>query len=244
MGGGAPAAPAVPQNKITLDAARGEGMQIRSAFVKEGGVIKMQVTIENNTMAPLSAFAIQFNKNSFGLVPESPAAFGACLPQQIAPGASGSGSMTVLSNGPLSDSKGAVQMAIKTNVKVHYFQDVADVLLFLVPDGRVDQKAFLDMWKSIGQEHRIEVGGLPPQSEVVEQVCPKLEAQLVFFIARRKLPDGADMVYFSVKTFNGMVLLAEVGFRPGSGACSIVVKSQQPQYVPLLASSIEKVLKT
>jgi hypothetical protein len=82
------------------------------------------------------------------------------------------------------------------------------------------------------------------QAEVVETICPKLEAQYVFFIARRKLPDGADMVYFSIKTFNGMVLLAEVGFRPGSGACSIIVKAQQPQYVPLFAASLEKILKS
>jgi len=239
----APAAPSVPQNKITLPADKGEGMQIRSAFVKEGGQLKMQITIENNTMGPLSGFAIQFNKNSFGLVPESPAALGQCLPQQIAPGASGSGSMALLNNGPLSDSKGAVQMAIKTNVKVFYFQDTANLTLFLVADGRLDQQAFLAQWKGTAQEHRVEVSGVPPTAEVVEQICPKFEAQQVFFIARRKLPDGADMVYFSVKTFNGHVLLAEVGFRPGSGAATIVVKSAQPQYVPLLATAIEEILK-
>jgi len=240
----APAAPAPSSLKVTLPADRGEGMQIRSAFAKEGGRVVMQITVENNTMGPLSGFAIQFNKNSFGLVPENPASIGACLPQSIAPGASGSGSMPLLTSGPLSDSKGAVQMAIKTNVKVNYFQDVADLLLFLVADGKLDQKTFLEQWKGTVQEHRVDVTGLPPQAEVVETICPKLEAQYVFFIARRKLPDGADMVYFSIKTFNGMVLLAEVGFRPGSGACSIIVKAQQPQYVPLFAASLEKILKS
>ena len=51
------------------------------------------------------------------------------------------------------------------------------------------------------------------------------------------------MVYFSCRTFNGHILLAEVGVRPGSGSASIVVKSAQPRYVPLLASSIEKVME-
>ena len=60
------------QNKVTLDATKGDGMQIRSAFVKKGGQLKMQITIENNTMGPLSGFAIQFNKNSFGLTPSRP----------------------------------------------------------------------------------------------------------------------------------------------------------------------------
>ena len=192
---------------------------------------------------PLSGFALQLNKNSFGLVPESPASLAAVLPQSIMPGQSATGTMPVLTNGPLSDSKGVVQMAIKTNVKVFYFQDTADLALFLTPDGRLDQKTFLEQWKGQAQEHRVEVSGLPPQAEVVETICPKFEASSMFFIARRKLPDGADMVYFSVKTFNNMVLLAEVGFRPGSGAASIVVKATQPQYVPLLATAIEKVLK-
>jgi hypothetical protein len=71
-------------------------MQIRSAFAKEGGVLKMQITIENNTTGPLSGFAIQFNKNSFGLVPESPTAMGACLPQHIMPGQSGDKMISVV----------------------------------------------------------------------------------------------------------------------------------------------------
>ena len=242
-GPAAPVAPAAMQHKITLPSDRGEGMQIRSAFVKENGRICLGITIENGTMAPLSGFAIQFNKNSFGFNSESPAALGACLPQSIAPGASGSGLMPLVTTGPLTDSKGAVQMAIKTNVKVFYFQDTADILLFLAPDGRLDQKVFIEQFKGIASEHRVEVQGIPPTSEQVEQVCPKFEASSVFFIARRKLPD-ADMVYFSVKTLNGVVMLAEVGFRPGSGSATIVVKSQQPQYVPLFAASIEKLLRS
>ena len=241
MGGGA-AAPATPDLKVTLPADRGEGMQVRSAFVKQNGVAGMQVCIENNTMGPLSGFAIQFNKNSFGLQPDSPAALGACLPPQIAPGQNATGFMPLTTAGQLQDSKGVVQMAIKTNVKVFYFQDAADVLLFFQADGKLDQKVFLEQWRSQLQEHRVEASGIPPQSEVVETICPKLEASAVFFIARRKLPE-ADMVYLSIKMANGIVMLAEVGFRPGTGAASIVVKSAQPQYLPLFAASIEKLLK-
>lgn len=217
-------------------------MQIRSAFVKQNGQLGMSITVENNTMGPLSGFAIQFNKNSFGLNSESPAALGACLPPQIPPGGNATGFMPLLTNGPLQDSKGLVQMAIKTNVKVFYFQDAADLLLFLVADGKLAQNDFLGVWKGTAQEHRIETSGIPLQNEQVETICPKLEAQSVFFVARRKLPDS-DMVYFSVKMANGIVMLAEVGFRPGSGQAAIVVKSAQPQYVPLFAASLEKVLK-
>jgi len=237
-----PAAPAV-QDKVVLPADRGDGMQLRCAFIKQNDRVCMRLTVENQTMAPISDFAIQFNKNSFGLQPESPAGLGQVLPPAVQPGSSATGVLPLLTNGQLSDSKGLVQMAIKTNVKVHYFQDAADVLLFLTADGRLAQNVFLEQWKGNPQEHRVEVQGVPPQSEVVETICPKFEASSVFFIARRKLPE-ADMIYLSVKTFNGFVMLAEVGFKPGTGNASIVVKSQQPQYVPLLATSIEKILKT
>ena len=60
-------------------------------------------------------------------------------------------------------------------------------------------------------------------------------------VARRKLE--VDNVYVSVKTTNGIVMLAEIGLRPGSGTAAITVKSPQPQYLPLFAASLEKILK-
>jgi len=252
MGGGmddlfgspAPApAPPASSGKLVLPADKAEGMQIRNAFVAQNGRVYQQITIENHSAAPLSGFAIQYNKNSFGAVPETPMALGQSMPPQIMPGQSHTGMVPLVFTGPLSDSKGAVQMAIKNNVKVFYFQDTLDLIAFVTADGRLDRPVFLEQWKSIGSEHRVDVQGLPPQAENVEAVCQKLEASSVFFIARRKLPDGADMVYFSVKTQNNIVMLAELGFRPGTGTASIVIKAQQPQYVPLFAESLQKVLR-
>jgi len=236
-------APAASADKVVLPADRAEGMQVRSLFINEGGSMFQQITIENHSPAPLSGFAVQYNKNSFGLVPASPAALASVFPAQLAPGQSHTGKMPIMGQGPMADSKGAVQMAIKNNVKVFYFQDTADVLIFLAPDGRLDRGVFLEQWKSIPSEARTDVQGLNPAQENVDAVCPKLEAASVFFIARRKLPDGADMVYFSVKTLNGVVMLAEIGFRPGTGAASIAIKAQQPQYVPLLGESLAKLLR-
>jgi hypothetical protein len=237
----APAAAALP--KVALPADRGEGMQVRSAIVNQGGRLFQQITIENNSMAPLSGFAVQYNKNSFGLVPETPNALGQVLPPSIAPGQSASGLVPLKHDGQPSDSKGAVQMAIKNNVKVFYFQDVCDVCAFLAADGRLEKNAFLEQWRALPGECSVQAQGLAPAQENVDAVCTRLEAASIFFIARRKMPDGADMVYFSVKTLNGLTLLAEIGFRPGSGAASIAVKSSSAPYVPLLAESLQKLLK-
>ena len=176
---GAPApapTPAASAAKVVLPADRGEGMQVRSLFVNQGGAIFQQITIENHSPAPLSGFALQYNKNSFGLVPSSPGALASVFPAQLAPGQSHTGLMPCTGSGPMADSKGLVQMAIKNNVKVFYFQDAVDVLNFLSPDGRLERSDFLNQWKSIAAEARTEVQGLSPAAENVDAVCPKLEA--------------------------------------------------------------------
>ena len=211
--------------------------------MKEGGRICQQITIENHGAAPLSGFAIQYNKNAFGVAPESPMALGSVMPAQLAPGQSHTGTLPLGTGGQLSDTGANVQMALKNNVKVYYFQDALDVSLFLSADGRLERPAFLEQWKSMQGEQRGDVAGLSPSAENVESVCPKFEAASIFFVARRKLPDGADMVYLSAKTANNIVMLVEVGFRPGSGGASIAIKAAQPQYVPMLIESISKILR-
>ena len=123
-------------------------------------------------------------------------------------------------------------MAIKNNVKVFYFQDAVDVTAFLAADGRLERGVFLEQWKGIAAEHKIDVTGLPPSAENVDGICPKLEAASVFFIARRKLADGADMVYFSTKTLNNVVMLAEVGFRPARDGDPNPAASPPPAWPP------------
>ena len=233
--------------KLVLPADKGEGMQVRTAFVKDGqGRLCQSYTVENNGGVPLSGFALQFNKNTFGVVPESPGKLGEVLPQQLMPGQSATGLVPLLPTGqPAADTPpGVIQVALKNSVKVFYFQDSMDVLLFLASDARMDKNVWLEQWKSLTNENRTDAQGLSPQSENVEAVCPKMEAANVFFIARRKLPDGADMVYFSSKTLNNVAMLVELGFRPGTGTCSISIKSAQGLYMPLLAESLQKILRS
>lgn len=239
--GGGPAAPPA-EDKVVLSADKAEGMQVRNTFVLQGGKAYQKITIENQSMAPLSGFAIQYNKNSFGATPESPMGLGQVMPPQLAPGQSHTGLVPLTFAGGPTNSKGLIQMAIKNNVKVFYFQDAFGLENFLVPDGRLERGVFLEQWKGIPNEVRVEVPGLSPAQENVDALCPKLEAALVFFIARRKLPDGADLVYFSVKTQNGVSMLTEIGFRPGTGSCSIAVKAAQPQYMLLFGEALKKLV--
>ncbi|RCN49467.1 adaptin region [Ancylostoma caninum] len=70
--------------QLWLDAARGKGTQIEGTFTRRGGAIHMEMTFTNKAMQPLSGFAIQFNRNSFGLVPAEPLR----VPSPLMPGQS------------------------------------------------------------------------------------------------------------------------------------------------------------
>ncbi|CAO4370303.1 unnamed protein product [Caenorhabditis nigoni] len=55
--------------EMWLDASKAMGMQVEGTFVRRNGRISMEITITNRAMQAISEFALQFNKNSFGLIP-------------------------------------------------------------------------------------------------------------------------------------------------------------------------------
>lgn len=68
--GGASATPA-PSLPEILDVSRGKGLRICGKVVREGGHPVYKLSFSNSTPGTVSGLMIQFNKNSFGLVPAS-----------------------------------------------------------------------------------------------------------------------------------------------------------------------------
>lgn len=48
------------------------GLEISGTFTRRNGQLIMDMTLSNKAMAPMTGFAIQLNKNSFGLIPAQP----------------------------------------------------------------------------------------------------------------------------------------------------------------------------
>ena len=51
-----------------LPAARGKGLEISGTFSRRGGVIYADMTFINKALAPLTDFAVQFNKNRYAIM--------------------------------------------------------------------------------------------------------------------------------------------------------------------------------
>jgi len=116
-----------PQKTVMLPASDGKGMEISAVFLKRQNKFFMDLTFTNKTTQPMSEIAIQFNKNTYGLVPMAPIGIN-ILP----PNSSKDFSLPLGTNGPVQQMNPPtlLQIAVKNNVGVYYFQHVLPTSLF------------------------------------------------------------------------------------------------------------------
>jgi AP-1 complex subunit beta-1 len=69
LASGTPGLVYVPPKQRWLDSEAGKGLEISGTFARRGGQMYMEMTFTNHTAQAMGDFAIQFNKNSFGLAP-------------------------------------------------------------------------------------------------------------------------------------------------------------------------------
>lgn len=67
---------------VWLPAEKGKGLEISGTFSRRNGQVSMDMTFTNKAMQAMSGFAVQLNKNSFGLVPTAPLQVGTLQPSQ------------------------------------------------------------------------------------------------------------------------------------------------------------------
>lgn len=81
LGGGVTTVVTIPK-VVWLPAEKGKGLEISGTFTRRNGQVSMDMTFTNKAMQAMSGFAVQLNKNSFGLVPTAPLQVGTLQPSQ------------------------------------------------------------------------------------------------------------------------------------------------------------------
>jgi AP-1 complex subunit beta-1 len=228
------------------------GLEIYAGFVQIRKKIRMEMEINNVSAGDnISTLAIQLNKNAFGLSPASQQIV--CKPP-IAPGQTGETHVDLVTTPnmlapPSGQASPQVQVAIKNmhSGNVFYFAVNFNFEALFSPDGRMERSAFIETWKSIDDRNELygTVSDLPPESCDIETVQQKFEANNVFFIARRPVPnaEGQEVVYFSMRTVTGMEFLAELTFKQGVNACKVCLKTESSAYGLLAKSALESLLR-
>lgn len=67
---------------VWLPAEKGKGLEVQGTFSRRSGQVSMDLLFTNKAMQAMTGFAIQLNKNSFGLLPSAPLQMGTLQPSQ------------------------------------------------------------------------------------------------------------------------------------------------------------------
>ncbi|XP_034951483.1 AP-1 complex subunit beta-1 isoform X1 [Chelonus insularis] len=218
----------VPPKVNWLPAEKGKGFDIWGTFSRKNGQINMEMTFTNKAMQPMGGFAIQLNKNSFGLTPAAPLQ----VPAPLGPGASVEVSVVLSTGGAVQrmDPLNNLQVAIKNNIDVFYFACLVPMNVYFAEDGQLDKRVFLSTWKDIPAQNEVQytLNGI---LLTADQVVQKMQQNNVFTIAKRNV-EGQDMLYQSLKLTNNVWVLIELKIQPGNPDVTLSLKSRTVEVAP------------
>jgi AP-1 complex subunit beta-1 len=212
---GGPATPAVQKQLVLPPTQAGQGgktgFSIASALARQGGEIKLLLTLTNNSQGPMGGFAVQINKNPFGI---GPTVALAC--PDLAHGQSNEVSLAMAANTPnlMSGTAPAnplfLQIAIKNSLDIFYFNVPFELPAVLLENGGVAKDLFTQVWQRVGETKQHVITGSVAQSLTPDGIRNSLAVDNITYVAQRQKDDDTTFVYVSATTSNQIVLLAEV----------------------------------
>ncbi|KAF5899028.1 AP-1 complex subunit beta-1, partial [Clarias magur] len=196
----------VPPKVVWLQAMKAKGLEISGTFARRGGAIHMDLSLTNKAMSVMTDFAIQFNKNSFGLAPAGPLQ----VLTPLSPNQTVEVSLPLSTNGPVMKMEplNNLQVAVKNNIDVFYFSCQYPISLLFVEDGKMDRQVFLATWKDVPSESETQFQ-IKDCHLSADAVSNKLQGSNIFTVARRAA-DAQELLYLSIKLTNGIWVLTEL----------------------------------
>ncbi|KAM3869558.1 AP-2 complex subunit beta isoform 1-T1 [Diretmus argenteus] len=229
----------VAPKSIWLPAVKAKGLEISGTFSRRQGHMYMDMTFTNKALQHMTDFAIQFNKNSFGVIPTSP------LPVHtpLMPSQSIEVSLPLNTIGPVMkmDPLNNLQVAVKNNIDVFYFSGLIPLNIFFVEDGKMERQVFLATWKDIPNENELQYQ-IKECHLNADTVSGKLQNNNIYTIAKRNV-EGQDMLYQSLKLTNGIWILAELRIQPGNPNYTLSLKCRAPEVSQYVYQVYDVVLK-
>ncbi|KAI8870138.1 Adaptor protein complex beta subunit [Ramicandelaber brevisporus] len=218
----------IGSSSTLLHPSQTNGLEVAGAFVRRDGGIFLELVFANHSSQPIGDFAIQFNKNTFGLT-----GLGALqVPSPIPPGSMADASPLQLQvNAPNmvqpSTPLANLQVALKSSLGVFYFQTLVSLHVFFAENGALGQSEFLREFSEIpdSEQHAYSISS-PQLTALVDQqraaavlgnnastnavsVRNKLHRNNIFVVAERTL-DGVAHYYCSVRLLGGTLFVLEI----------------------------------
>uniref|UniRef100_A0A6Q2X8W7 AP complex subunit beta n=1 Tax=Esox lucius TaxID=8010 RepID=A0A6Q2X8W7_ESOLU len=226
-------------HQVWLPAVKAKGLEISGTFSRRQGQMYMDMTFTNKALQHMTDFAIQFNKNSFGVIPTTP------LPihTPLMPSQSIDVSLPLNTIGPVMkmDPLNNLQVAVKNSIDVFYFSGLIPLNIFFVEDGKMERQVFLATWKDIPNENELQYQ-IKECHLNADTVSGKLQNDNIYTIAKRNV-EGQDMLYQSLKLTNGIWILAELRIQPGNPNYTLSLKCRAPEVSQYVYQVYDSVLK-
>lgn len=182
------------------------GLGIEACMGKLGNDRFMFMSITNATAQPLNSFAIQFNKNSFGLSPRTSVLDvgngGVLAPSMVAEIAVPLDTNKLNSGTPPTEQL-SVQIAVRTNLDIFYFVVPFDLHVVLERNGKtgVSKENFVSTWEALqSSEKTVATKPVP-----LQRAIPRLQQGGFVYVGQ----DG-NSVHFAGITCNKLLALLEV----------------------------------
>uniref|UniRef100_A0A8U7N660 AP complex subunit beta n=1 Tax=Corvus moneduloides TaxID=1196302 RepID=A0A8U7N660_CORMO len=229
----------VAPKSVWLPAVKAKGLEISGTFSHRQGHIYMEMNFTNKALQHMTDFAIQFNKNSFGVIPSTPLA----IHTPLMPNQSIDVSLPLNTLGPVMKMEplNNLQVAVKNNIDVFYFSCLIPLNVLFVEDGKMERQVFLATWKDIPNENELQFQ-IKECHLNADTVSSKLQNNNVYTIAKRNV-EGQDMLYQSLKLTNGIWILAELRIQPGNPNYTLSLKCRAPEVSQYIYQAYDAILK-
>jgi len=208
----------VPPKEVWLSAQKGKGLEVSGTFARRNNQIVMDLDFTNRALQPMSDFALQLNRNSFGLTPAHPIQ----LATPLQPNQSVSTQLILNTNGPVmkSDPLTNIQVAIKNNIDVFYFACVVPIHVYFIPDNEIDKMTFVQNWQEIPESNEIKHQLQNTHGLSIDDLQNKLRANNIHTVTRTII-EQKEMLYQTMKLTNGIFVLVELKITPGNRTISV-----------------------
>ena len=195
------------------------GLGIEASVAKEKNDIYMYMVVKNATRGALSQFAVQFNKNSFGLAPKT----SAMSISELTPGESARVKIPLEANklnsgSPPSEPQLSLQVAVRTNIDIFYFVVPFDLHVVLdrsKATGIVTESNFSASWEALKSSEK-EVAVKKGFSK--DQTVARMQQGGFKFVGDFNSSSKKNLV-FSALTANKLLLLVQMD--ASSGRCAV-----------------------
>eukprot|EP01135_Chromosphaera_perkinsii_P001441 Nk52_evm9s169 gene=Nk52_evmTU9s169 len=226
-----------------LSAEKGKGCEVQGTFSRRDGAAYMDLVITNRGMQPVTGFAMQFNRNSFGLAPDG----GMNVPEPLQPNQTARISQRLSTTGGVQKANpiNMLQIAVKNSVDIFYFSTMVPLHVLLMEEthGLMERQQYLQMWKEIPDENERQTGPFPLHAghRSVESVEGRLKHNNIFTVAKRHV-EGQDLLYLSVRFCNGIWVLLELTIIGGGQSAQLAVKTRAMDVESGLSSIVKDIL--